>query len=125
MFDVEQRRRISVEELRDHLVGGGNFEAETEETGRDCTLEVLRSVMGAGSSDATAGAGALGLPGLPGVGALGASVELLGLARMVGDRIDGFDRDDDRTATRRARRRGRSGDWAGASELPAADEGSA
>lgn len=111
MFDVEQRRRISVEELRDHLVGGGNFEAETEETGRDCTFEVLRTLMGGGALDPMSGlAGQGGLP-LPGLGSLSAITDLIGLARTAGDRVDALDRDDE-PRPRRARNRGRSADWA-------------
>ena len=97
MFDVAQRRRISVEELRDLLVGGENFEAETEETGRDCTVEVLRKVMGGGALDPMSGQG--GLP-TPGLGALGMMTGLMGLAKMAGDR-DFDDRWDDRRDSRR------------------------
>jgi hypothetical protein len=135
MFDVEQRRRISAEELRDLLVGGENFEAETEETGRDCTVEVLRTVMGGGTLDPLSGQS--GLP-IPNLGALGAVSDLMGLARRAGDRFDDRDdrwdrdprRDDRRDERRRPRHRSRpSLDWAeGESDsfagLPA-DEGSA
>lgn len=109
MFDVDQRRRISVEELRDHLVGGGNFEAETEETGRDCTMEVLRRVMG-GSLDPLSGPGVPG-PGLSPLGGLGG---LLGLAGVIGDRVDTLRREDDDPPPRRPRARPRPTDWAGA-----------
>ena len=143
MFDVEQRRRITVEELRDLLVGGENFEAETEETGRDCTVEVLRKVMGGGALDQLSGQG--GLP-MPGLGALSVVGDLMGLAKAAGARVDSHDRDerwDDRREPRRdalreptkddrrrPRHRGRpSMDWAEGDEdsfetLPA-DEGSA
>ncbi|HUR48710.1 MAG TPA: hypothetical protein VMY88_04135 [Acidimicrobiales bacterium] len=108
MFDVEQRRRISVEELRDHLVGGGNFEAETEETGRDCTFEVLRKLMGGGALDPMSAQG--GLP-LPGLGSLGVLTDLMGLARTASEKTDSRDRDSE-PGPRRPRRRGRSADWA-------------
>lgn len=106
MFDVEQRRRISVEELRDLLVGGENFEAETEESGRDCTVEVLRKVMGGGALDPLSGQS--GLP-LPSLGGLSVVSDLFGLARAAGDRID--DRDDE-PAPRRSRPRRSAADWA-------------
>jgi hypothetical protein len=104
MFDVEQRRRISVEELRDLLVVGENFEAETEESGRDCTVEVLRKVMGGGALDPMSGQ--TGFP-MPGLGALSVVNDLMGLAKSVNDRSD-FDRDDrwdDRREPRRDDRR--------------------
>jgi hypothetical protein len=125
MFDAEQRRRISVEELRDLLVGGENFEAETEETGRDCTMEVLRRLMGGGALDPLSGQG--GLP-MPGLGGLGNFADLIGLAKSASDRINSHDRDDrdDRRdeRPRRSRHRGRSADWAG-NELSPPDGGSA
>lgn len=122
MFDAEQRRRISVEELRDLLVGGENFEAETEETGRDCTMEVLRRLMGGGALDPLSGHG--GLP-MPGLGGLGNFADLIGLAKSASDRINANDWDDRRDdRPRRPRHRDRSADWAG-KELPAPDGGSA
>ena len=137
MFDVEQRRRISVEELRDLLIGGENFEAETEETGRDCTVEVLRKVMGGGALDPMSGQA--GLP-MPGLGAFSVVSDLMGLAKTVNDRGDFDDRWDDkprrdlgrdsvRDDRRRPRHRGRpSMDWAEGDDsfdgLPS-DEGSA
>jgi hypothetical protein len=116
MFDVEQRHSISVEELRDRLVGGENFEAETEESGRDCTVEVLRRVMGGGGLDPLSGQGGLPISAAGGLGGLGALGGLLGLAQVFGDRVDGYDRDrrepprDERP--RRVRPRTRPADWA-------------
>ena len=113
MFDVEQRRRISVEELRNLLIGGENFEAETEETGRDCTVEVLQRVM-SGAPSSMSGLG--GLP-LPTPGAFGAFTDLMGLVRAAGDRPEGAGRDErweDRPGPRR--RRGRATGWTG--EIP-------
>jgi hypothetical protein len=106
MFDVAQRRRISVEELRDLVVGGENFEAETEESGRDCTVEVLRKVMGGGALEPLSGQG--GFP-MPSLGGLSMVADLLGLARVAGDRID--DRDDE-PAPRRSRQRRSPAEWA-------------
>lgn len=119
MFDVDQRRRISIEELRDHLVGGGNFEAETEETGRDCTMEVLRRVMGGDSMDPLSGQG-VPVPGLSPLGGLGGLGSLLGLAGVIGDRVDTLRRDNDNPPPRPQRPRARSTDWAD----PAPDGGS-
>lgn len=128
MFDVEQRRRISVEELRDLLVGGENIDAETEETGRDCTMEVLRRVMSNGSLDPMSGQAGLAVPGLATLGTFG---HLVGLLQVAGDRVDSYDdrrRDDRRDEPwddrpRRARHRGRSGDWAAEFTAPDGDSG--
>ena len=46
LFDVSERRPITVAELREYLLDGGLFEARTKETGRDCTYEVLRKLVG-------------------------------------------------------------------------------
>ena len=126
MFDADQRRRISVEELRDLLIGGENFAAETEETGRDCTMDVLRRLMGGGALDPLSGHG--GLP-MPGLGGLGNFADLIGLAKSASDRVganDWDERRDDRRddRPRRARHRGRSADWAG-EDAAGPDEGSA
>ncbi|MGQ0466558.1 MAG: hypothetical protein ACT4QG_14690 [Sporichthyaceae bacterium] len=75
LFDLTQRRPITIEELREYLRSGGLFEARTRETDRDCTYEVLQKVVAGGLTD--------GLPGLSG-GNLGGLGALGGLAGMVG-----------------------------------------
>ncbi len=105
MFDVAQRRRISMEELRDHLLDGGLFEAETEESGRDCTHEVLRRLMGNPVDAGAGGMNPLGALGMFG-GALGGLGEVAGLARLVGARSEVWDREEPPARTRtRARSR--------------------
>ena len=46
LFDLSERRPISVADLREYLLDGGLFEARTKESGRDCTYEVLRKLVG-------------------------------------------------------------------------------
>jgi hypothetical protein len=110
MFDVGARHRVTTEELRDHLQDGGLFEAVTEATGRDCTLEVLRKIMlPAGLENA---AGAPG--GLPGMGALGSLSQLGLIANLIGDsawRHDDRERDSERPRARSRRRSGMSEDF--------------
>src|SRR2546421_7315019 len=48
LYDVSERRRITIAELRDYVRDGGLFEARRQEGGADCTYEVLQSVMGVG-----------------------------------------------------------------------------
>lgn len=130
MFDPAARHSISVEELRDHLLDGGLFEAETEETGRDCTYEVLRRVMGTPGLDAFTGGGSGAPGGLPGVGALGGLSQLAGLAKVFGDVSSHLDRDDrdDRTSSRarsRARHRVGRDEFRAESDGPTDNEGEA
>lgn len=111
MFDRDQRRVVSAEELRDRLIGGEYFLAETEETGRDCTYEVLSRLLGASAATT---------PGMPMGGAMSGlnaassfgSLGMLEMARMLRDRSDGDDdRNHDRVHRRSARPRSRT-EWA-------------
>jgi hypothetical protein len=102
MFDIGARHRVTPEELRDHLQDGGLFEAVTEATGRDCTLDVLSKVMlPAGLENATGVAG-----GLPGTNALGGLSRLDLITSLVGDSPW---RNEDRERERPRRPRRRSG----------------
>jgi len=104
MFDVGARHRVTVEELRDHLQDGGLFEAVTEATGRDCTLEVLRKIMLPSGVDALTAPGGAGGQ-LPGMGALGSLSQLGLIANMLGERPwHPEDRDGDRPRPRSRRR---------------------
>jgi hypothetical protein len=49
LFDTLQGRAITPEELADHLRNGGLFEARREDSGADCTFDVLHRVLEAGS----------------------------------------------------------------------------
>ncbi|MBA3743508.1 hypothetical protein [Sporichthya sp.] len=93
MYDTAARRSISVEDLRDHLLDGGHFEAETE-TGRDCTYDVLRRVMGTPGLDAFTGGGAGAAGPLSGLTSLTGISQLAGLASMFSgnSRLDFDDR---------------------------------
>jgi hypothetical protein len=137
LYDVSERRRISPSELRDHVRDGGLFEARRQESGRDCTYEVLQEVIGRGLLQSFVPGLGGGLPGLGGLaglagggGALGALGSLGGLVKALGDRANDRGWEDWDEAPRRSRRRpsdgpgradsqGRAnsgsagGDWAG------------
>jgi hypothetical protein len=113
MFDVEQRRRISAEELRDHLIGGQHFEARTEETGRDCTFEVLRTLMGDPLASTGGAANALGSLSRLG-GALGSVGDLLDVARRSESPAERLGDREERPA--RSRNRRSRPDWAAETE---------
>ena len=106
MFDVAARHRVTVEEMRDHLQDGGLFEAVTEATGRDCTLEVLRKVMLPSGLDALTAPGGGG-GALPGLASLGGLNQLAAISGMFGDAPwrdrDRAERPDDRPRPRRRR----------------------
>jgi hypothetical protein len=124
LYDVTERRRITPAELREYVRDGGLFEARRQESGSDCTYEVLQSVIGAGLlENMVPGLGGGSLPGLGGLGALSALAGggplaglaggggLNDLARLVGDRL-GRDDDDWEEPRRRSRSR-QSHDWSG------------
>jgi hypothetical protein len=90
LYDVSERRRISPSELRDHVRDGGLFEARRQESGKDCTYEVLQEVIGCGLLQSFVPGLGGGLPGLGGLaglagggGALGALGSVGGLADLV------------------------------------------
>ncbi len=119
LFDLSERRRISAAALADHVRDGGLFEARREESGTDCTYEILRDVMGTGMLEGMVpGLGGHPLSGLGPLGALaggtgglgrlgGAAGELARLARLAGadDRERERDWDDWEESPRRSRRR--------------------
>ncbi|MGH8905747.1 MAG: hypothetical protein ACRD0K_04365 [Egibacteraceae bacterium] len=45
LYDVEERRPVSTEELRDDVRSGRRFRAHRHDTGADCTYEVLVVVL--------------------------------------------------------------------------------
>jgi hypothetical protein len=122
LYDVTERRRITPAELRDYVREGGLFEARRQETGSDCTYEVLREVVGAGMLETLVpglGGGPLSaLGGLGGLGALGGGGGALGglgqIARLLGDEGrrsgDGGWNDWDE-GSRRSKRRGDDRGW--------------
>ncbi|MGH9005387.1 MAG: hypothetical protein ACRDYV_19870 [Acidimicrobiia bacterium] len=133
LLDRSERRRISATELRDYIRDGGLFEARREESGADCTYEVLRDVMGTGllegmvpnlGANPLSGLGALGAltGGSSGLGGLGgAAGELARLARLAS--TDDRDRDRDWVdwddePRRSSRRRERERDGNGRDEPP-------
>jgi hypothetical protein len=98
LYDVSERRPISVVELREYVRDGGFFEARREGTGADCTHEILQGIVGTGllenllpgmsGGGPLSGLGALGAlaGGGGGLGALGNGSEgLPQLARLLGD----------------------------------------
>jgi hypothetical protein len=131
LYDVTDRHRITPAELRDHVRDGGLFEARRDDTGGDCTYEVLQDVLGAGLlQNLVPGAGGGGgFPGLGGLGALTAGGGTLGalgalagaggladLVRVIADQSGrrgdpGWD--DDRDEPRRRSPRRAAVDWAG------------
>src|SRR5438045_2269893 len=48
LYDATEQCRITATELRDYVRDGGLFEARRQESGADCTYEVLQSVLGTG-----------------------------------------------------------------------------
>lgn len=126
LYDATEQRRTTAGELRDYVRDGGLFEARWQDTGADCTYEVLHDAMGVGLLQSLIpGSGGGGIPGLGalagGGGALGALGGAAGLAEIVralgeggGRRSDpGWD-DWDEPPRRSARRHARpdSDDWA-------------
>jgi hypothetical protein len=45
LFDIDERRRVELGELRDNIRDGRFFEAVRHSTGEDCTHEVLNEVL--------------------------------------------------------------------------------
>jgi hypothetical protein len=112
LYDVSERRRISPSELRDHVRDGGLFEARRQESGKDCTYEVLQEVIGCGLLQSFVPGLGGGLPGLGGLaglagggGALGALGSVGGLADLVKALGDGANDRGWDEAPRRSRRR--------------------
>jgi hypothetical protein len=97
LYDATERRRITPAELREYVRDGGLFEARRQESGSDCTYEVLQSVLGAGllqnlvpglgggPLSGLGGLGALAGGGGGALGALGGAGGLADLARLLGD----------------------------------------
>lgn len=48
LFDVDERRRIELDELRDDVRAGRFFRAARHSSGEDCTQEVLAQVLASG-----------------------------------------------------------------------------
>ncbi|MDQ1567759.1 MAG: hypothetical protein QOF96_2639 [Actinomycetota bacterium] len=125
LYDVTERHRITPAELRDYVRDGGLFEARRDDSGGDCTYEVLQDVLGVGLlQNLLPGAGG-GFPGLGGLGALtggGGALAALGgaggladLMRVIADqggrRSDpGWD-DHDEPRRRSPRRASGDGAW--------------
>jgi len=123
LYDVSERRPISVVELREYVRDGGFFEARREGTGADCTHEILQGVVGTGLLENLLPGMSGGGP-LSGLGALGAisggggGLGLGQLARLLGD--DRNHRESDRDyhdEPRRSRRRDHQR-WEGWDERP-------
>lgn len=119
LYDLTERRRISHAELKDYVRDGGLFEARRQDSGADCTYEVLQGMVGAGlAENLVPGLGSSPLSGLGGLGALGALSggsgglgQLGALARLIGEEAPR--RDDWDEPPRRSRRRGSERDWSG------------
>ena len=123
LYDATERRRITAAELRDYVRDGGLFEARRQETGADCTYEVLQSVVGAGLLEQLApglgggplsglgGLGALAGGGGGALGALGGGGGLADLVRLLGNDRGGGRWDDDDDPPRRAARRSADRGW--------------
>jgi hypothetical protein len=60
LFDVDERRRIGLDELRDDIRAGRYFRAVRHSSGEDCTQEVLAQVLASGVLKPQFGAGGLG-----------------------------------------------------------------
>jgi hypothetical protein len=124
LYDLSERRRISHSELKDYVRDGGLFEARRQDTGADCTYEVLQGMVGTGvMENLVPGLGGGPLSGLGGLGPMGALTggsgglgQLGALARLVGQEGRGFDDWDE--PPRRSRRRGSERDWSGWDEAP-------
>src|SRR2546428_285950 len=48
LYDLTERRRITHAELKDYIKDGGLFEARRQDSGADCTYEVLQGMVGTG-----------------------------------------------------------------------------
>jgi hypothetical protein len=51
LFDVKERRVVSISELREDVRAGRRFRAESREGGADCTYAVLRCVVTGGTAN--------------------------------------------------------------------------
>ena len=90
LYDVSERRRITPTQLRDYLSDGGLFEARRQESGADCTFEVLQGVVGSGLlGNMVPGLGGSGP--LSGLGPLGALAGGLGPLGALSERSAGLD----------------------------------
>lgn len=67
LFDIDDRRVVTVEELLDDLKAGRRFRAHRRSTGADCTVEVLVEALGPALSGHSAEGSFAGLPALLGV----------------------------------------------------------
>ena len=70
LYDVDEDRRTTREELRDFLADGGFFEVRRQSTGGDCTFEVVQQIVAASHRENLASM-PTGGPGWPGGGAGG------------------------------------------------------
>lgn len=55
LFDLDERRVVSISELREDVRAGRRFRAEDRESGRDCTYAVLGRVVTGGTAGPRAG----------------------------------------------------------------------
>jgi hypothetical protein len=79
LYDVDERRRVSVAELRDELRTGRRFRASRHDSGANCTNEVLAEVLQAGVFPGVKGEGAgLGAGVSAGMGPLAAVLGTIG-----------------------------------------------
>jgi hypothetical protein len=105
LYDVTERRRISLAELRDFVGDGGYFEARRHDSGADCTAQVLQDLL----SDSLATAV------VPGLSSAGMPMPLELFLRMTELRAGHSDRRWDLPERDDRRRRssddGRSRDW--------------
>jgi hypothetical protein len=124
LYDLTERRRITLSELKDYVKDGGLFEARRQDSGADCTYDVLQSLVGTGLVETCVpGVGSGPLSGLGGLGALGGLAggsgglgQLGALARLLGQEAPQADDWDE--PPRRSRRRGSERDWSGWDEAP-------
>jgi hypothetical protein len=75
LYDIDERRWVSLSELRDEVRIGRRFRASRHDTGANCTNEVLAELLQGGA-----------LPGMKDAGASSLG-SLAGLLRMVGGGI--------------------------------------
>lgn len=113
LYDATEKRRITVAELRDYVRDGGLFEARRDETGADCTYEVLAEVVGVGLfENLVPGTGGGTLSGLGTVAGFGSGGGLAQLARFLGSGADQRGWEDREGLPRRSpRRRRESPGW--------------
>lgn len=78
LFDLDERRVVSLDELVDHVRRGGRFSAVDEESGQDRTLLVLARMLEGTMPSVPAPAGASLLSGLAALGPAGHVAGLLG-----------------------------------------------